>query len=104
MKGTFDGHGNVIRVGDQVKCCPGREGSRVPYTDRFFAGDLILGEVEWWPYPSGYVWVRGVETQGNWQPGDGFCLESEQVVVVKNGDVIGEFDLDSFNQMLGIGG
>lgn len=104
MKEIFDGRGCVIQKGDMVECCPGQEKSPIPGIrgGRFSAGNLILGEVvsviE--NVISGYVSVLGIQTQGNWEQGEAFWLYPEQVVIVENK----EFDLDSFNQMLGIGG
>lgn len=99
MKEMFDGRGNVIRDGDRVKCCLGMESSRVPHTS-IFVGNLLAGEVL--GFSGCYVNVLAVETEGVWEPGISFYLKPEQVVVVDD-DAKG-FDLDSFNQMLGIGG
>lgn len=41
MKGTFDGHGNLIHEGDIVKCRPGYEETLIPYTERY-VGTLLL--------------------------------------------------------------
>lgn len=114
MREVFDARGRAIHKGDMVECCPGQEKSPIPGIrgDRFSAGNLILGEVvsviE--NVISGYVFVLGVQTQGDWEQGETFWLRPEQVVIVENGDAVEkgdavkEFDLDSFNQMLGIGG
>ena len=108
MKEIFDGRGCAIQKGDMVECCHGQEKSPIPGIrgDRFSAGNLILGEVLSVLVSgiSEYVFVLGVQTQGDWEQGESFWLHPEQVIIVENSDAVKEFDLNSFNQMLGIGG
>lgn len=101
MKGTFDCHGNLIHEGDIVKCSPGYEETLIPYTERY-AGDLIIGEVI--KCSQEFVYVLGVQTKGGWQHGVGYYLSANQVAIAEGTDYFTGFDLDSFNQMLGIGG
>ena len=109
MREVFDARGRAIHKGDMVECFPDQENSLIPgIRSGFFAGDLILGEVV--DVISKFVSVLGIQTHGNWEQGETFWLYPEQVVIVENGDAVEkgdavkEFDLDSFNQMLGIGG
>lgn len=100
MKEMFDGLGNIIREGDIVECCPGREESTVPYTDHLFAGDLIAGEVR--GFTQGYVKVLGMRTRGNWVSGTSLFLTTDQVVSMDYSNFVDGFNLNAFNQMLGI--
>lgn len=48
--------------------------------------------------------MLSVQTNGVWQHGVGYYLSADQIVIAEGADYFTEFDLDSFNQMLGIGG